>query len=53
MGLALAGSVIVIKVFPLWIWPVIVGLWIFLAGMVPVLVGMGLIWIGWRFLSGW
>lgn len=53
IGLALGGSVIVIKVFPLWIWPVVVGLWVFFAGLIPVAVGLGLIWLGWRLVSHW
>ncbi|SMC07503.1 hypothetical protein [Sulfobacillus thermosulfidooxidans] len=52
-GLSLAGGIIVIKVFPLWIWPVFVGLWMFWAGLGPVLVGLGLIWLGWKLLSRW
>ncbi len=48
VGLVAAGGFLVIRAFPLWMWPVGMGLWLLWAGLGPVVVGMGLAWVGWR-----
>lgn len=49
-GLAVAGGFLVIRAFPLWMWPVGMGLWLLWAGLGPLLVGGGMVWLGWRLL---
>ncbi len=52
-GLALGGlgALLIIKVLPMWIWPFGIGLWLLWAGLGPIVVGAGLIWVGWRLLA--
>lgn len=50
-GLALGGALLIFKVFPVWIWPLGLGLWLMWAGLGPIVVGGALIWLGWRLLS--
>jgi hypothetical protein len=38
----------VIKVLPLWMWPLGMGLWLVWAGLGPVVVGGAMVWAGWR-----
>ena len=51
VGIGIAGAVLVIKIVPLWIWPLGVGLWLVWSGLGPVIVGAAMIWIGWRLVS--
>lgn len=51
VGLGSLGGLLVIKVLPLWIWPFGIGLWLLWAGLGPLVVGAGLLWIGWRLLA--
>ncbi len=41
----------VIRVLPLWVWPVGMGLWLLWAGLGPLVVGGAMVWVGWRMLS--
>lgn len=41
----------VIRVLPLWVWPVGMGLWLLWAGLGPLVVGGAMVWAGWRMLS--
>lgn len=50
-GLLLAGGLLVVKVGPLALWPVGMGLWLLWAGLGPVLVGGALVWAGYRMLA--
>jgi hypothetical protein len=47
-----SGSLIIIKVLPLWIWPFGIVLWLLWAALGPIVVGGILIWVGWRLLAG-
>ncbi len=50
-GLGAAGLLLLIKIVPIGIWPLGVGLWLVWSGLGPILVGGALVWIGWRMLS--
>ena len=50
-GLVLAGGLLVVKVGPLAMWPVGMGLWLLWAGLGPVVVGGALVWAGYRMLA--
>lgn len=47
-GLALVGGVLIVKILPVWIWPLGVGLWLMWAGLGPIMMGGLLIWLGYR-----
>jgi len=51
VALVVAGGLLVIKVSPLWIWPLGMGLWLLWAGLGPLLVGGALVWLGYRMLA--
>lgn len=46
-----AGAFVAIKVVPLGLWPVGVGLWLVWAGIGPCLAAAALIWLGWRLIT--
>lgn len=50
-GLMLGGALVVVKVGPLALWPVGMGLWLLWAGLGPVVVGGALVWAGYRLLA--
>ncbi len=50
-GLVVAGGLLVVKVGPLALWPVGMGLWLLWAGLGPVVVGGALVWAGYRMLA--
>ena len=45
------GALAVVKVGPLALWPVGMGLWLLWAGLGPVVVGGALVWAGYRLLA--
>lgn len=47
-GLAMGGAVLAIRIWPLWIWPLGMGLWLVWAGLGPLLIGGAMVWVGWR-----
>jgi len=49
---ALAGALLVIRLLPVALWPLGVGLWLVWAGLGPVLVGSAMMWFGWRLWQG-
>lgn len=51
VGLGLGGVLLIIKILPLWIWPLGVGLWLVWSGLGPIVIGAGLIWAGWHLVS--
>ncbi len=51
VGVGLSGAVLIIKIFPLWLWPLGVGLWLVWSGLGPILIGAAMIWAGWRLVS--
>ena len=51
VAVAAAGTLLILKVLPIWIWPFGVGLWLLWAGLGPLVIGGALIWVGWRMLS--
>lgn len=51
VAVAIGGALLILKVFPLWIWPFGIGLWLLWAGLGPLVMGGLLIWLGWRILS--
>lgn len=50
-ALVLAGTLLIVKIFPLLIWPLGIGLWLLWAGLGPLFVGAFLIWLGWYIVS--
>lgn len=50
-GMVVGGAVLIVKLMPLGLWPLGVGLWLVWAGMGPLIAGGFLIWLGWRMLS--
>lgn len=52
-GLVAAGGILIVKILPLWIWPLAVGLWLVWAALGPVILGLALLWLGWRVLTRW
>lgn len=51
IGLAIGGAWVVVRILPLWIWPVGLGLWLVWAGLGPLIVGGLMCWLGWRLFS--
>lgn len=51
VGLGVGGLVLLVKILPLGVWPLGVGLWLVWSGLGPILVGGAMVWIGWRMLS--
>ena len=51
VGLAAAGVLLVVKVLPLWIWPVGLGLWLLWAGLGPLVIGALLVLVGMRLIA--
>lgn len=51
IGLGAAGLLLLVKIVPLGVWPLGVGLWLVWSGLGPILVGGAMVWIGWRMLS--
>ncbi len=51
MGVGLTGAILIVKIFPLWLWPLGVGLWLMWSGLGPILIGLAMIWAGWRLVS--
>lgn len=49
--MVVGGAVLIVKLMPLGLWPLGVGLWLVWAGMGPLIAGGFLIWLGWRMLS--
>ncbi len=52
-GIAVAGGLLVLKILPLWLWPMAVGLWLIWAGLGPLIIGLALVWIGWKLFRQW
>ncbi|MGC8487269.1 MAG: hypothetical protein ACP5QO_03475 [Clostridia bacterium] len=51
VGLAAAGVLLVVKVLPLWMWPVGLGLWLLWAGLGPLVMGAALVLVGVRLMT--
>jgi hypothetical protein len=49
--MAVGGGYLVVHGFPVWIWPVGMGLWLLWAGLGPLLAGGVLVLWGWRLLA--
>jgi uncharacterized membrane protein len=49
---ALVGGILVVRLLPVSLWPLGIGLWLVWAGLGPVLVGGAMIWVGWRLWQG-
>jgi hypothetical protein len=50
-AMVLSGGLLVIKISPLWIWPLGMGLWLLWAGIGPLVVGGALVWAGYRMMA--
>ncbi|MCL6562132.1 MAG: hypothetical protein K6U87_03895 [Firmicutes bacterium] len=51
VALIVAGAIVLIKIVPLGLWPVGIGLWLVWAGLGPLLAAGALIWLGWRLIA--